>query len=84
MANKLTDLPNIGETLAKNLNDVGIKSFEDLKKTGSIDALKKIRTKLDTGCLSMLYALEGAIRGIRWHDLPQKVRDELKEKLAKL
>ena len=27
---------------------------------------------------NMLYALEGAIRGVRWHDLPKEVKDELK------
>jgi hypothetical protein len=26
----------------------------------------------------MLYALEGALRGIRWHDLPPADREEIK------
>jgi DNA transformation protein len=30
-------------------------------------------------CISMLYALEGAIQGIRWHDLDREIREELKK-----
>jgi DNA transformation protein len=32
----------------------------------------------DQGCLCKLYALEGAIQGVRWHDLPPQIKDKLK------
>jgi DNA transformation protein len=76
----LIGLPNIGDTLAKQLNNVGITNYQELKATGSRNALQKIALLDNNGaCLSMLYALEGAIQGIRWHALPEQKKFELKE-----
>ena len=76
----LTELPNIGKTLADKLHTVGIESEEDLKAAGSENAIIKIATLQNSGaCLNMLYALEGAIQGIRWHGLSQDKKQELKQ-----
>lgn len=78
--NKLTELPNIGETLSDKLIAIGIKSEEELKLTGSKNAIIKIATIENSGtCINMLYALEGAIQGIRWHGLDNGRKQELKE-----
>ncbi len=77
---QLTDLPNIGKTLAEKLNSIGIKREQDLKELGSENAIIKIATIEDGGaCINMLYALEGAIEGIRWHGLDKDRKQELKE-----
>lgn len=66
----LTKLPNIGLKLASELERVGISSFEALEKLGSVEALLRINgLNYEDGCLNKLYALEGAIVGIRWHHL---------------
>jgi len=76
----LTDLPNIGKTLAEKLNLVGIENEQDLKEFGSENAIIKIATIENSGvCINMLYALEGAIQGIRWHGLDNERKQELKE-----
>jgi DNA transformation protein len=65
---RLADLPNIGGVLAGRLEDVGIRTASQLKALGSIEALLRVRAQgCDEPCASMLYAVEGAIRGIRWH-----------------
>lgn len=75
----LTDPSNIGKVLAENLNSIGVSSYEDLKAMGSEDAIMKIATIKDSGaCINMLYALEGAIQGIRWHGLSSSKKEELK------
>jgi DNA transformation protein len=34
---------------------------------------------MDPGaCYNMLYAIEGAVRGVRWHYIPKEERDQLK------
>jgi len=71
-------LPNIGAVLADKLELIGIVSYDDLCSAGSIGALEKIHEKTGDGCLNMLFALEGAIRKIRWHDIPKEERDRLK------
>lgn len=76
----LTKLPNIGKTLSEKLSKIGIKTESDLKKVGSESAIIKISTLDKNGtCLNMLYALEGAIQGIRWHNLDESKKQELKE-----
>lgn len=77
---KLTDLPNIGKTLAEKLMQAGINNEEELIGTGSENAIIKLATIENSGvCINMLYALEGAIQGIRWHDLEKGRKAELLE-----
>jgi DNA transformation protein len=77
---KLTDLPNIGKTLAQKLELIGIHTPDDLKAMGSQNAIIKIATIENSGvCINMLYALEGAIQGIRWHSLDKCRKQELKD-----
>ena len=75
----LSDLPNIGKTLQEKLIKVGINNPEDLINTGSENALLKIRAIDESACFNMLCALEGAIRGIRWHELAKERKEELKQ-----
>ncbi len=76
----LTDLPNIGRTLASKLNLIGIKNEQELKQLGSENAIIRILTLKNSGvCINMIYALEGAIQGIRWHGLEKVRKQELKE-----
>lgn len=81
----LTNLPNIGKILAAKLTLVGIVNPVELKETGSENALIKLATLANSGvCLNMLFAIEGAIQGIRWHNLSEERKQELKEFYPKL
>ena len=75
----LTQLPNIGKVVAEKLIQVGITRPEELRALGSEQSFIRIQTIDETACLSMLQALEGAVQGIRWHDLPKERKEELKE-----
>ncbi len=75
----LSQLPNIGKTLEHKLIQAGILTAEDLRNTGSESILLRIRAFDKTACFNMLCALEGAIQGIRWHDLTDQRKEELKE-----
>ena len=78
MAN-LSDLPNIGKVAEAKLMAAGIDTPEALRKAGSKEAFLRVRLHSDPeACLSMLYGLEGAVEGIRWHGLSQSKRKELK------
>jgi len=74
----LTQLPNIGPTLARKLQGIGIQSPDELKEIGSIEAVLQIGVKDTSACYNMLYAIEGAIQGIRWHSIPKDERARLK------
>jgi DNA transformation protein and related proteins len=70
---------NIGKDCAKKLQQVGINTFEELKTVGSEQAFLRIKAVDPGACLSMLSALEGAILGIRWHNLPPGRKEELRQ-----
>ena len=75
--NGLTSLPNIGKDLSQKLLTLGINTPADLKSVGTENAYLQIKT-LDPGaCFSLLCALEGAIEGIRWHNLSAERKQEL-------
>jgi peptidoglycan/LPS O-acetylase OafA/YrhL len=75
---ELSELPNIGPEVERQLNEVGIKTFAELKKDGSRNAWLKIRNIDASACIHRLYALEGAIQGIKKKDLPEETKLELK------
>ncbi len=75
----LTSLPNIGSKLAEKLKQVGIESPHSLRSIGSENAFARIKAIDSNACLDMLYALEGAIQGIRWHSLDVAKKNELKD-----
>ena len=75
----LEDMPNIGKNIADKLKEVGITTPEELQKVGSKKALLRLRERDPGACASQLYALEGAIQGIRWHYLTDYEKQELKE-----
>jgi DNA transformation protein len=76
---KLSDLINIGKVTEKQLNEVGIKTLEDLENIGSMKAFLKIKEIDPSACISKLCAIEGAIQGIRWHKLDESTRKSLQE-----
>ena len=75
---KLSDLQNIGRTLEARLVAAGIDTPEKLRELGGREAFVRLR-KADPGaCIRELYALEGAIRGVRDAALPEEVKAELR------
>lgn len=76
---KLREMPNIGKVVEEQLIKVGIDTPEKLIETGSEEAWIKLKAIDPSSCLMKLYGLEGAVRGIKKKDLPQDVKDKLKE-----
>ena len=76
---ELSKLPNIGKVVEKQLNDVGINTVEELINLGSKEAWLKIKEVDESACLNRLMALEGAIQNIRWHDLSDEDKQNLKD-----
>ena len=75
---KLSNMSNMSLILEKKLTDVGIKTPEELINLGSKEAFIKIKAFDNNACYNMLCALEGAIQGIRWHNLSDSTKENLK------
>ena len=76
---ELTKLPNIAEKLEGQLTEVGITTFDELKRVGSREAWLRILARDPSACIMRLSALEGAIQGVRWHHLDEETKRSLKE-----
>ena len=76
---ELSKLPNIGKVVEKQLNDVGINTADDLVNLGSKEVWLKIKEIDDSACSNRLMALEGAIQNIRWHNLSEEDKDNLRD-----
>lgn len=76
---ELSKLPNIGNIVEEQLNRVGIETSEQLKEIGATQAWLKIREIDDSACIHRLYALEGAIQGVKKSCLTDESKNYLKE-----
>lgn len=75
----LSKLPNIGPDTERQLNEVGISTYEELKELGAEKAWLKIQTIDESACIHRLLGLEGAIQGVKKTLLPPERKAELKE-----
>ena len=75
---ELQKLPNIADKLEGQLTEVGITTIEELKQTGSREAWLRIAAIDPSACYMRLCALEGAIQGVRWHNLEDGTKKDMK------
>lgn len=76
-ARDLTDLPNITIVLGEALKRVGIASIAELGTLGAERAWERLCAAGAQPDAHVLLALEGAIAGLPWRDLPRPRRGEL-------
>ena len=78
---ELSALQNIGPTIERRLNAIGVHSRADLARVGPVAAFRRIQKKNPDKTIPVcyyLYSLEGALRGVHWDDLPERVKIRLK------
>ena len=78
--NDLSSLKNIGPTIQKRLQEIGINSKNDLKKIGPVTAYQKIQSKNPEKTIPVcyyLYSLQGALDNKHWDDISQKKKQKL-------
>jgi DNA transformation protein and related proteins len=76
----VAELPNIGPTIEKRLNEIGVYTRADLERIGATNAYKRICENYPNQTIPVcyyLYSLEGALMGIHWNSVPKNVKDKL-------
>jgi DNA transformation protein len=68
---------NIGPKSMAWLRQTGVRTLEDLQSVGALAAFVRIKRAGFRPSLNMLYALEGAILGVHWQEIPDTRRAEL-------
>jgi DNA transformation protein len=61
------------------LREAGIQTLADLKRVGVVEAWQRCALGGHPVSLILAYALEGALRGLDWRELPKADRDRLRE-----
>ena len=78
-ASPLAQLSNLGPVSAGWLEAAGIRSEAELRRVGAVAAYHRVAThRSGDVSLNLLYALEGAIHGVRWDRLPPDERARLR------
>jgi DNA-3-methyladenine glycosylase I len=78
----LSVLPNLGPQSRRWLVAIGVRTPRELQRLGSIDAYRLLKGHGYPASLNLVYAIEGALRGMDWNRLPAKLKAELKVRAA--
>jgi DNA transformation protein and related proteins len=70
-------LRNIGPKSAAWLRQVGLRTEEDLRAIGALEAFVRVKRAGFKPSLNLLYALEGALLDCHWQEIPAERRSEL-------
>jgi hypothetical protein len=68
---------NIGPKSMAWLRQTGVRTLEDLQAVGALAAFVRIKRAGFRPSLNLLYALEGAILGCHWQEIPEQRRTAL-------
>ena len=82
----LTDLTNIGSTLAERLEEIGIFNREDLEVMGAAKAYRQIQANYSDANLPLcyyLYSLEGALTNRDWRTLTDAEKRSLRNSVGR-
>lgn len=80
----LSSLKNIGPTIQKRLQEIGINTKDDLKRIGPVLAYQKIQSKNPEKTIPIcyyLYSLQGALDNKHWDNISQKKKQKLLEQI---
>ena len=72
-------IKNIGIVSEQWLRAVGINSLAELEEIGSIETYRAIVLHGFNPGLNLLYALEGAIQGVKWTELSGQTKIRLRK-----
>ena len=84
ISSDLRKAKNIGATIEKCLNEIGIFTLADLAEMTSVEAFKRIRENYPGKTIPVcyyLYSLEGALLDLHWNDTPSELKEELKARI---
>lgn len=79
----LQNLINIGPTVAKRLEEVGVFNKRDLRAMGAATAYQRIQANYPDAHLPLcyyLYSLEGALKNRNWRDFSEKQKVNMQKK----
>ena len=86
MKNNLKGAKNIGATIEKRLNEIGVFSLADLAEMTPVNAYKNICKENPNKTIPIcyyLYSLQGALLDLHWNKIPEELKKELLKQVGK-
>lgn len=84
LSNNLKGAKNIGATIEKRLNEIGVFSLADLAQMTPVKAYQSICRQNPGKTFPVcyyLYSLQGALLDLHWDDLPTELKAELRKQV---
>jgi DNA transformation protein and related proteins len=79
---KRLGLPNLGPVSERWLLGIGVRSLDDLRALGAVEAYQRIRVREGRAAtLNLLYALHATLEGKRWTEVTAAEKARLKRAL---
>jgi DNA transformation protein len=74
---------NIGPKSSAWLASVGIHTLDDVAELGVVETYRRVKAAYtEKVSLNLLYALQAALLGLPWNELPLDIRNELKNQVG--
>lgn len=86
LSNHLKGARNIGATIEKSLNEIGVFSLADLAQLTPVKAYQSICERNPDKTFPVcyyLYSLQGALLDLHWDELPTELKAELRKQVGK-
>ncbi|MDD4234679.1 MAG: TfoX/Sxy family DNA transformation protein [Bacteroidales bacterium] len=75
----LLESKNIGKVLELKLHSLGIETIERLRELGTEETFRQLKKIDRKASRALLFAIEGAIQDVRWHNLDEDRKTQLRD-----
>ena len=83
MPDRIESLRNLGPYIAKRLVEIDVRTAEDLREMGAVEAYARLKFHFGREIsLNALWAMDAALADIDWRDLSNDRKQALKDRLA--
>lgn len=85
---EMSDIPseigamrNLGKASERWLASIGVRTADELRAMGAVNAFRLLSLRGYRPSLNLVWAIEGALRGVHWTALPPEVKDALRREI---
>ena len=79
---RLEDLKNLGPKSCAWLREIGVDDLADLEARGAVDCYRQLRARGIPASLNLVYAIEAALQGLDWRELPPAEKEKLRDAIV--
>lgn len=82
---RIASLKNLGPKSAEHIVAVGIDGPDEIRELGAVVVFLRVKSRFpDSTSFNLLWALQGALMEVHWHDIPNEIKQQLLVELETL